>query len=224
MNCVNRIILAMLPAFLLATPVFAQAGTLDKLQSEVKSDGSDMKSNADGSDMKKMEANKAASEFVVRMKNNKFLRGVPVDLALVDVYILGTKIPVQLDQVVGIRFAATPEENGTVALKNGEMLSGRIDPPTVVLSVEWGEAKINPSVVSSMVRDGSMQWSVRNTPNGPQWFLAPRGNRTINRSSSYKPAVVNPVSTATASPDSWASSSVGESSYSINTKEFSWIW
>ena len=223
MNCINRIILAaMLPAFLLATPVFAQTGTLDQLEAEVKSDGSDMKN--DGSDMKKMEADKAAAEFVVRMKNNKFLRGVPVDLALIDVFILGTKIPVPLDQVVGIRFAATPEENGTVALKNGEMLSGRIDPPTVVLSVEWGEAKINPNVVSSMVRDGSMQWSVRNTPNGPQWFLAPRGNRTINRSSSYTPVQGNPVSTATASPDSWASSSVGESSYSINTKEFSWIW
>ena len=204
------------PVVLLATPVQAQTDNVAKLEAETKPMAMEKEAM--------MEEDKAGAEFVVRMKNNKFLRGIPIDLALIDVYILGTKIPVPLDQVIGVRFAAGGDEKGTIALKNGEMLSGRIDTPKVVLSVEWGEATINPAVLSAMVRDGSMQWSVRNTPNGPQWFLAPRTNRgTLNRSSSYSPLQA-PVSTTTASPVSWSAPVGGGSSDSVNASEFAWIW
>lgn len=213
MKRINQIFVALLaPVVLLATPALAQDDSISKLEAEAKP-----------ATEKVMMDDKAAAEIVVRMKNNKFLRGIPIDLAMIDVYILGTKIPVPLDQVTGIRFANGADEKSTIALKNGEMLSGRIDRPKVVLSVEWGEATIDPNVLSAIVRDGSMQWSVRNTPNGPQWFLAPRSNRgTLNSSSSYSP-IRTPVSTTTASPVSW-SAPIGGSNDSINANEFAWIW
>ncbi len=213
MKRINQIFMALLAVVLLASPALAQDDNISKLETEAKPAAAE----------KKMMDDKAAAEIVVRMKNNKFLRGIPIDLAMIDVYILGTKIPVPLDQVTGIRFASGADEKSTIALKNGEMLSGRIDRPKVVLSVEWGEATIDPNVLSAIVRDGSMQWSVRNTPNGPQWFLAPRTNRaTMNSSSSYSP-IITPVSTTTASPVSW-SAPIGGSNDSINANEFAWIW
>ena len=215
-----RILIPLIVPCLLAIPAVGQEDNVSKLESESKA-------------AKEAAGESSNAAFVVRMKNNKFLRGVPLDFPMLDVYILGTKIPVPVDQIVGVRFPANPEEKGTVALKNGEMLSGRIDPPKVVLSVEWGEAAINPSMLTAMVRDGSMQWSVRNTPNGPQWFLAPRLNRSSslpnqNQSTSRYVTVppVAPISSTASSdrvtPISYTNS--GQTSSNYNASEFSWIW
>lgn len=165
MNRLFRIfLLAFIPSMFIASPSFGQE---ENQTLEIAEDKADAKEEA--------AAEKPAStDFVVRMKNNKFLRGVPVDLAFIDVYILGTKVAVPVDQIVGVRFAQGPNEKGTVALKNGEMLSGRIDPPKIILAVDWGQATINSDFVNSLVRDATMQWQMRNAPNGPQWYLAPR--------------------------------------------------
>ena len=181
----------------------------------------------------------ADSNFVVRMKNNKFLRGVPVDLAFIDVYVLGTKIPIPIDQIAGVRFAQADGEKGTVALTNGEMLSGRIETPKIHLAVDWGEAKINPGVITGIVRSVDMQWSMRNSPSGPQWYLSPRNMRSsgiynhsqfdsMSVAANYAAQNRDTVSNSNVAPVSYAapiSDATSNMAFPVvNAREFAWIW
>ncbi len=180
----------------------------------------------------------APATIVVRMRNNKFLQGVPIDLVSIDIYILGNKVAVPIEEVLGVRFDGGEKSRGTIALKNGDTLIGRMEAPKIVLSVDWGEASIDAEAITSIVRDRSMQWTMQNSPNGPQWFLSPGMNRTPT--DYYSPTVVPKVDTPTPAilpssgsyRDGVAPASFGVSLNSVESKafplvdprEFSWIW
>ena len=120
------------------------------------------------------EAGDADPSFVFRMSNNKFIQGVPVKLPSIDVVILGTKVPVPMDAIMGIRFPEAEGAKASIALKNGEVYSGDVQMPEVRLAVEWGEAKIKSGLLRSMVRSNDLFWQLKDTPSGSRWFLAPK--------------------------------------------------
>lgn len=141
----------------------------------------------------------ANPSYVFRMSNNKFITGVPVDLPSIDVYILGTKVPVPTDAIMGIRFAATDEGKASIALKNGEVYSGTVEMPEVRLAVEWGEAKIKRGMLRSMVKTNDLFWQLKDTPAGARWFLAPKSgsyqSSKLFRDSQDESAAMAPVIT-----------------------------
>jgi hypothetical protein len=170
---------------------------------------------------------KVDPNFTVRMKNNKFLQGLPMEFGFIDVYILGTKVSVPLEDVSGIRVGADANDKGTVALKNGDILNGRIDLPELKLAVDWGQAIINRDMVKSMVRTNDLYWQMKDTPNGPMWFLAPRYYRSSSSTQPAQAPKVKPSSNKVVPATFAATSSTKAKSLAFpahNNAEFAWIW
>ena len=155
----DRNVVAMFALLLFAAPVFAQ-------DENVKDN------DAKDAEVEEADATPDPSMFV-RMQEDKFLQGVPMDIAMVDIYVLGTKISIPLDSVSGIRLGDEGGK-GTIALKDGEILNGRIELPELRLSVDWGQAIINRDALKSIDRTRDLHWQQRSTPNGVKWFLAPK--------------------------------------------------
>lgn len=165
---------------------------------------------------------KVDPNFTVRMKNNKFLQGLPMEFGFIDIYILGTKVSVPLEDINGVRIGEGNNDKGTIALKNGDILNGRIDLPELKLAVDWGQAIIKREMVKSMVRTNDLYWQMKDTPNGPMWFLSPRFYRS---SSSYTPS----SPTTKVAPASYASKTNSSKAKALtfpahNNKEFNWVW
>ena len=110
--------------------------------------------------------------MVARMQNDKVLRGIPMDIAFIDIYVLGTKISVPLDAINGMRMGDDGGK-GTIVLKDGEVLNGRIELSELQLSVDWGRATISRASLKSLDRSTDLVWNKSNTPNGSKWFLSP---------------------------------------------------
>ncbi len=125
------------------------------------------------------QANETASphSFVVRMRNKKYLEGSPVEFGFIDVYILDTKVSVPLDRIKGVLISAQPDEMSTLAMTDGQLLSGQIALPELRLMVDWGDATIKRDMVRSMVRSDDLVWQESNTPNGKKWFLTSRSGQ-----------------------------------------------
>ena len=119
----------------------------------------------------------APHSFVVRMRNKKYLEGSPVEFAFIDLYVLDTKVTVPMERIKGVLVASQPDELSTLALTDGQLLTGQIDLPELRLMVEWGDATINRDMVRSMVRSDDLVWQEQETPNGKKWYLNSR--RTV---------------------------------------------
>ena len=126
------------------------------------------------------EANASPHSFVVRMRNKKYLEGSPVEFGFIDVYILDTKVSVPLDRIKGVLISAQPDEMSTLAMTDGQLLSGQIALPELRLMVDWGDATIKRDMVRSMVRSDDLVWQESNTPNGKKWFLTSRSGQNTN--------------------------------------------
>ncbi len=174
------------------------------------------------------------ASFIFRLKNNKYLQGVPMDFALLDIYVMGAKISLPIDSIVGVRFPDSPDQKATVALKDGELLNGKIDTPTIRLAVEWGEARINREVVKSMVKTPDLFWQLKDTPNGPKWFLAPKYYRSGTAKPKSDVVLASAERDATPEPSSAISTNANDLLANIDVakfvapaldpNEFRWIW
>jgi len=181
----QRMLMAIAIATLLSGSLFAQSKGKGKKADMKKDEATSgmMKKDKKDSSMEEDSVTAMAAtnvdkaidpSYVFRMSNNKFIQGIPVDLPELDIYILGTKVPVPLDAIMGIRFAATDQGKASIALKNGEVYNGTVEMPEIRLAVEWGEAKIKRGMLRSMVKTNDLFWQLKDTPSGSQWFLAPK--------------------------------------------------
>ena len=169
----DRNVLAMLALMLFAAPVLAE-------------DTKENKNIKDSDAKEEVEKEKAATpdpSMFIRMQQDKFLQGVPMDIAFIDIYVLGTKVSIPLDSINGVRLG-DEDGKGTIAMKDGEILNGRIEIPELRLSVDWGQAIINRASLKSIDRSRDLHWQQKSTPNGVKWFLAPKSIPT----NSYVPA------------------------------------
>lgn len=156
--------------------------------------------------------------FIFRMKNKKDLQGVPMEFDIVDAYVMETKISIPIDAIVGIRFPNDVNEKTTIALEDGEILSARIEVPQFRLAAEWGEAKLNRGDVKSMVKSSKLFWQLKDTPNGPKWFLAPKYDQD-KANAKTEPGRNGPANPQVADIDVQA--------YvfpTIDQNDFRWIW
>lgn len=166
---IDRSVVAMLALMLLTAPAIAQ----DIKKNNIKdTNAEDVQEEAEAEEKAEQPAEIDPSMFI-RMHQDKFLKGIPMDIATVDIYVLGTKITIPLNSVSGIRMG---EEGGkgTIALKDGEILNGRIELPELKLSVDWGQAIISRASLKSIDRSRDLHWQQKSTPNGVKWFLAPK--------------------------------------------------
>ena len=108
---------------------------------------------------------------VVRLSNGQSYEGTlasPLELELSTVW---GKAKLPIDIVLAIHYDHAAEGNGTVILKNGDSLTGRLTLSEIKLDTSWGQAEIDAAWVESLVRDRQLRFRRDETMLGPRWVL-----------------------------------------------------
>lgn len=76
-----------------------------------------------------------------------------------------------LSEVAGIRFATSDDPTTTVAMHNGDSITGATDVKIVTVETEWGTATINGQSVQSILFVPNVTWNSLAGLSGKRWSL-----------------------------------------------------
>ncbi len=111
------------------------------------------------------------STMTVKLRGELELSGTPIELDSVQVNSLFGVADLPLHTIAGVRFAQDANEQTTVVLQNGDVLTGDLTIENLKLVSEWGEATVNVAHIRSVVFRSDLTWSPVNSSNGTRWRL-----------------------------------------------------
>ncbi len=154
-------------------------------------------------------------------------------LTEVDVLLIKTafgEASIPLSEIAGIRFPQGDDVTTSVAMLNGDSISGATDVKMVTIETDWGVAKVNGSSIRSLMFVPNLQWTASQGINGKRWTLqdtkgapgtpgAPGqpGNQA-NRGNPTLPAQGNSGPTLPGSPSSTSQSLPGSGQFFPNPR------
>lgn len=136
--------------------------------------------------VKKVEAVVAAPQVVIKLNDELEFTGAPVDMDSVAVNSVFGEVDVPLSTIAGIRFASDESERTTVALLNGDSITGAITISDYKITTTWGQATVQAHAVQSITMVPGMQWVSESAPGGVRWKLARQTTTTA-------PATATPI-------------------------------
>lgn len=109
----------------------------------------------------------------IQLANSQELRGTLQQTTTLQMKTAFGQITVPLNEVVAIKMAQEGNATTTVALHNGDSVTGAIEMETIMLETEWGKAEINAPHVNSIMFSEGLKWVSETSTNGPRWKLTP---------------------------------------------------
>ena len=130
-------------------------------------------------------------------RSSKTLEGIPLDMNVIEVTILGERISVPLSAIRGIRFGDGLFDVCTVKLMNGDTLNGSIERQIFRIGMEWGDVQVDRQKVGYFVRSAFARGPIPASSSVAQTFeKSTRDTRESQDSPDVRPASdVVPVST-----------------------------
>lgn len=113
----------------------------------------------------------AAPAIKIKLRGNMELSGTPIDLETITVNSLFGEAKLPLHTVAGVRFAQTADEQTTVVLQNGDVITGELGMDSLKLVAEWGQASVNIDHIETIVFRSDLAWTPVNTGSGTRWRL-----------------------------------------------------
>lgn len=92
-----------------------------------------------------------------------------------------------LSEVAGIRFATADDPTTTVAMHNGDSITGATDVKIVTVETEWGTATINGQSVQSILFVPNVSWNSLAGLSGKRWSLT-----SVKKAPPKQPAAAAP--------------------------------
>ena len=127
-------------------------------------------------------ANSAATDvstIKIKLRGNMELSGTPIDLETITVNSLFGEAKLPLHTVAGVRFAQSSDEQTTVVLQNGDVITGELGIDSLKLVSEWGQATVNIPHIETIVFRNDLAWTPVNTGSGTRWRLTKVRSATI---------------------------------------------
>ena len=112
-----------------------------------------------------------SSIMKVQLRGDLVLSGTPIELDTVKVNSLFGEANLPLHTIAGVRFAQEANEQTTIVLQNGDVLTGELGIENLKFVSEWGEATVNVPHIRSIVFRSDLVWSPVSTANGTRWRL-----------------------------------------------------
>lgn len=113
----------------------------------------------------------AASTMKIKLRGDMELSGTPIDLETITVNSLFGEAKLPMHTVAGVRFAQKADEQTTIVLQNGDVITGELGMESLKLVSEWGEATVNIPHIETIVFRSDLAWTPVNTGNGTRWRL-----------------------------------------------------
>ena len=109
----------------------------------------------------------------IQLSNSQELRGTLQQTTSMQMKTSFGQISIPLNEVVAIKMAQEGNATTTVALHNGDSVTGAIEMETIMLETEWGKAEINAPHVNSIMFSEGLKWVSESSMNGARWKLTP---------------------------------------------------
>ncbi len=112
-----------------------------------------------------------SSTMKVQLRGDLELSGTPIDLDTVKVNSLFGEANLPLHTIAGVRFAQGANEQTTIVLQNGDVLTGELGIENLKFASEWGEATVNIPHIRSIVFRSDLVWTSVSSADGTRWRL-----------------------------------------------------
>ena len=167
------------PALLVAVGIFL--GTAAYAQEK---DGVDSAANAEAI---------AASTMKIKLRGDMELSGTPMDMEFITVNSLFGQAKLPIHTVAGVRFAQKADEQTTIVLQNGDVITGELGMDNLKIVSEWGEATVNIPHIETIVFRSDLAWTPVTTGGGTRWRLTKitSGNNVGNPARFFRPGANN---------------------------------
>ncbi len=114
----------------------------------------------------------AASTMKVKLRGGEMeLTGTPMDLEAITVNSLFGEAKLPMHTVAGVRFAQKEDEQTTIVLQNGDVITGELGMDHIKLVSEWGEATVRVPHIETIVFRSDLAWTPVSTGGGTRWRL-----------------------------------------------------
>ena len=123
----------------------------------------------------------AASTMKIKLRGDMELSGTPMDVDSITVNSLFGQAKLPIHTVAGVRFAQKADEQTTIVLQNGDVITGELGMENLKIVSEWGEATVNIPHIETIVFRSDLAWTPVNTGGGTRWRLTKvRNGSTTN--------------------------------------------
>jgi hypothetical protein len=126
---------------------------------------------SEGTEIEKVKSGVRPLNVTTDLNTNTTIAGtlVEVDVLLIKTAFGEASIP--LSEIAGIRFPQGDDVSTSVAMLNGDSITGATDVKLVTIETDWGTAKVNGSSIRSILFVPNVQWAAAPSISGKRWAL-----------------------------------------------------
>lgn len=112
----------------------------------------------------------ADSVVFVSVSQNRELTGSVTELDELDFSTsFGVDVKIPMSKIDGIKMNIGNDNGAVLALKNGDMLSGKINLDKIQLKTDWGTAHIDAAQIETITTNKNARFFTDNTSGGSGW-------------------------------------------------------
>lgn len=107
----------------------------------------------------------------IRLSDVKSIAGELEDVDSITMACKFGEVTIPMDQIAGIQMHVDEKNSAVIVMNNGDTLTGVPEVPMLVLTTDWGTAKVQPGSIKSITTTANSKFSRKNTDFGTRWEL-----------------------------------------------------
>ena len=111
----------------------------------------------------------ADGKIFVKVTRNRELTGSAIDLASVKFKAEFGDVTIPMAKIAGIKLHVNAEDDAVIALKNGDLVTGKIDLQTVSLATAWGKAHVKLDQIETIMSDPASRFFAESSSGKKGW-------------------------------------------------------
>ncbi len=129
------------------------------------------KPKASGTPMDRVNAKVRPLNATIDLETGATISGTLVEVDVLNIKTAFGEAAPPLAEIAGIRFPQGDDVSTTVAMLNGDSITGATDVKMVVVDTDWGQARINGSSIRSILLIPNLEWTAVTGISGKRWTL-----------------------------------------------------
>ena len=111
----------------------------------------------------------ADGKIFVKVTRNREITGAAIDLNDVKFRAEFGEVTIPMGKIAGIKLHVNAEDDAVIALKNGDLVTGKISLDTVSLKTAWGKAHIKLDQIETIMSDSGSRFFAETNSGKKGW-------------------------------------------------------
>jgi len=114
----------------------------------------------------------ASGKVYVKVTRNRELSGAAIDLSAIKFKAEFGDVSIPMAKIAGIKLHVNADDDAVIALKNGDLVTGKISLETISLKTTWGKAHIKLDQIETIVASPNARFYPETTNGTKGWRFA----------------------------------------------------